>query len=122
MHEISSGCNHFIPRASMAGPLPHLQFAVLAVLSSGPTSGRTLRTRLAELGLKKGGPAFYRLMGRLEEAGLIEGWYERDVVEEQSVRERWYRVTTEGSRARDRTARFHERVISTYSGREPSSA
>ena len=86
----------------MTKPLPHLQFAVLAVLSAAPLAGRELRTRLSELGIVKSGPAFYRLMARLEESGLVTGWYEREVVDGQAVRERLYRVTPLGLRARTR--------------------
>ena len=62
-------------------PLPHLQFAVLAALGSTKRAGREIREELRALDLKKSGPAFYRLMTRLEEAGFVEGWYEQEVVD-----------------------------------------
>ena len=94
--------------------LPHLQFAVLGVLGAGDLPGRKVRTQLEALGVEKSGPAFYRLMARLEESGLVEGWYEQEVVEGQMLRERVYRATAEGRTARDSTADFHRGVISSF--------
>ena len=106
----------------MKKPLPHLQFAVLGVLSAAPLAGRELRARLAELGVSKSGPAFYRLMARLEESGFVAGWYEQEVVGSQAFRERRYRVTASGMTARDETARFHQQVIAAYSGKAEAHA
>ncbi len=77
-------------------PLPHLQFAVLGVLGAGDLPGREIRSELGQLGVDKSGPAFYRLMARLEESGLVEGRYEQEVVSGQMLRERRYRATAEG--------------------------
>ena len=100
---------------SMSKPsLPPLQFAVLSVLASESMPGRDLRKRLAEFGFEKRGPAFYRLMSRVEQAGLVQGWYEQEVVDGQIVRERHYRATAAGRRARERTARLFERLISEF--------
>ncbi len=95
-------------------PLPHLQFAVLGVLGAGELPGREIRSELADLGVDKSGPAFYRLMARLEESGLVEGWYEQEVVSGQMLRERRYRATAEGLTARDRTADWHRSVMSSF--------
>ena len=103
-------------------PLPHLQFAVLGVLGAGDLPGREVRAQLDRLGVEKSGPAFYRLMARLEESGLVEGWYEHEVVEGQILRERLYRATAEGRTARDRTADFHRSVISSFTTRGRSLA
>ena len=103
-------------------PLPHLQFAVLGVLGTGNLSGREVRAQLERLGVEKSGPAFYRLMARLEESELVEGWYEHEVVEGQMLRERLYRATAEGRMARDRTADFHRSVMSSYAKEGPSFA
>ena len=53
-------------------------------------------------------------MARLEESALVEGWYEHEVVEGQILRERLYRATALGRTARDRTADFHQSVISSF--------
>ncbi len=95
----------------MKTPLPHLQFAVLCILSETELSGREVREELAALGLPKAGPTFYRLMSRLEESGLVRGRYEQEILNGQIVRERAYSTTAKGRRSRDATARFHERVI-----------
>ena len=102
----------------MKTPLPHLQFAVLSILGETELAGREVRVQLASLGLEKAGPTFYRLMSRLEESGLVRGRYEQEVVDGQIVRERCYVSTARGRRARDVTARFHERVISMFRGGE----
>ena len=98
----------------MKTPLPHLQFAVLSILAETELLGREVREQLASLGLKKAGPTFYRLMSRLEESGLVRGRYEQEVIDGQIVRERCYSSTAKGKRERDRTANFHERVISLF--------
>ena len=101
---------------NMKTPLPHLQFAVLSVLASTELSGREIRERLSALGLKKAGPAFYRLMSRLEESGLVRGKYEQEIINGQIVRERFYTATARGRHARDATATFHERLIAQFRG------
>lgn len=102
--------------------LPHLQFAVLGVLGAGELPGRRVRAELARLGVEKSGPAFYRLMARLEESGLVEGWYDQEVIDGQILRERVYRATVDGRTARDQTASFHRSVISSYGEAGPSFA
>ena len=62
-------------------PLTHLQFAVLDALGASETSGRELRARLREKGIKKSGPAFYQLMSRLEEAKYVKGWYTEEIID-----------------------------------------
>lgn len=99
---------------TVVNPLPHLQFAVLGVLGGGDLSGREIRQQLNNLGVDKSGPAFYRLMSRLEESGLVEGWYQQVVVSGQILRERRYRATAEGCASRDETADWHRSVISRY--------
>ncbi len=99
-------------------PLPHLQFAVLGALGTTKRSGREIRDELRALNLEKSGPAFYRLMTRLEEAGFVEGWYEQEVVDGQIFRERVYRAMPPGERAWRRTRDFHLAVIQRHSGDE----
>ena len=96
----------------MAAPLPNLQFVLLGLLRVGRKSGSDLRFELRELGLSKTGPTFYRLMGRLEDAGFVKGWYEQTVVESQIHRERLYEITGTGVEAWEGTRVLHEAVIS----------
>ena len=92
-------------------PLPHLQFAILGILMNGPQSGREIRDGLGKLGIEKAGPAFYRLMGRLEESGMAKGWYTQEIVDGQIFRERVYEASAAGRRAWSRTRDFHMTVI-----------
>jgi DNA-binding PadR family transcriptional regulator len=92
--------------------LSHLQFLILECLGTTKLPGRDLRQRLAKKGAKKTGPSFYQLMARLEEAGFVEGEYSQKIVQAQIIKERIYRMTTEGERA------FRE-TLSFYSQRAP---
>ena len=96
--------------------LSHLQMLVLECLGTQKRSGRELRHRLAQSGSNKSGPAFYQLMARLEEAGLVEGEYSQKIVEKQIIKERWYRVTGEGARAARRTLNFYSRWVPAAAG------
>jgi hypothetical protein len=91
-------------------PLPdltHLQFLVLTALLEGEQSGRYIREKLAEEGVHKTGPAFYQLMARLEDAKLVEGWYDQKVVDGQIIKERRYKVTGLGVHAWESTRDFY---------------
>jgi DNA-binding PadR family transcriptional regulator len=96
----------------MIMPLPdltHLQFLVLAALMEGERSGRDIRGRLSKEGIPKSGPAFYQLMARMEEAGLVEGRYADVVIDDQVVKERRYTITGTGEVARERALDFYRR-------------
>ena len=103
-------------------PLPYLQFAVLGILKGGRQSGLDIRRELARLNIGKTGPAFYRLMSRMEESGLVEGWYEQEVVDGQIFRERVYRSLPLGARAWNQTRNFHLTVIRRFAGKKASGA
>jgi DNA-binding PadR family transcriptional regulator len=85
----------------------HLQLYVLRILLDSEQSGRFVRERFAEEGQAKTGPAFYQLMARLEESGMVEGWYNQKIVAGQIIKERWYRVTGAGVRAWNEAADFY---------------
>ena len=51
--------------------ITHLQFLVLGMLRGGERLGRTVRRSLARHGVARTGPAFYQMMARLEDAGLV---------------------------------------------------
>jgi DNA-binding PadR family transcriptional regulator len=94
----------------MSNALPgitHLQVLVLDAVSEAEQNGRDLRDRLAAHGVKNSAPAFYQMMGRLEEADLVEGWYEQRLVAGQNVKERRYRITKRGQRALAETRAFY---------------
>ncbi|HEX8201192.1 MAG TPA: hypothetical protein VF590_11945 [Isosphaeraceae bacterium] len=91
-------------------PLPeltHLQFLVLTILMDGERSGREVREKLVEAGEQKSGPAFYQFMARLEDGGFVEGWYEQKVIDGQIIKERRYRLTGQGAKAREHVRDFY---------------
>ncbi len=95
----------------MSNSLPaitHLQVLVLDAINEGEQPGRDLRDRLATHGIRNSAPAFYQMMGRLEETGLVEGWYEQKLVDGQNVKERRYRITRRGERALAETRAFYQ--------------
>jgi len=87
--------------------ITHLQFLVLEALVEKEHAGRELRALLASFGLKNSAPAFYQMMGRLEESGFVEGWYDQKLVAGQNIKERRYRVTRAGMRAIADTQAFY---------------
>ncbi len=90
--------------------LSHGQFAVLSVLIESRASGRDIRKRATQFGVRQGGPAFYQLMARLEDANWVAGWYEQKIVKAQIIRERHYRITAAGRTAWNDTRRFYARA------------
>jgi hypothetical protein len=91
----------------------HLQFLVLDALSGGEQAGRDLRALLAAHGVRNSAPAFYQMMARLEDAAMVEGWYDQKVVGGQLLKERHYRIARAGSRALAETRSFYlERAAS----------
>lgn len=79
--------------------ITHLQFLVLGMLRGGDRPGRLLRRALARHGVERTGPAFYQMMARLEDAGLVAGEYEQKVVDGQIIKERRYALTSRGEAA-----------------------
>lgn len=90
-------------------PLTHLQYAVLSSLDDNIT-GRELRENLRSLGIKKSGPAFYQLMARLEDVGVVKGSYQVKIVEGQPIKERRYKITGSGRRSLAHVQEFYGRL------------
>lgn len=93
-------------------PLPdltHLQFAILDVLGPREKSGKEVRAKLGKRRIRKGGPAFYQLMSRLEDAGFVKGRYQQIEVDGYLVKERRYRITGGGEAARRGSLEFYSR-------------
>ena len=100
-------------------PLPdltNLQFLVLGLLLQSTMAGRDLRARLQSHGARKSGPAFYQLMARMEDAGLVEGHYVQQEADGQLVRERHYRVTPSGRRAWRASHEFYAEIAAHAAG------
>lgn len=91
--------------------ITHLQFSVLAFLHGGERPGKAVRQQLAELGMRRSGPAFYQLMGRLEDAGLVEGRYDQKIVDGQIIKERLYAISEAGADAWQATRDFYVETI-----------
>jgi DNA-binding PadR family transcriptional regulator len=103
-----------------SGRLPeitHLQFLVLGMLLDDPRAGRDIRQELARHGIRRTAPAFYQMMARLEDASLVEGWYDQRVVEGQLIKERHYRLRPPGRRAWNATRDFY---LATLRGLAPA--
>ena len=79
--------------------LTHLQFITLGLVSRGTNCGRDLRDALKRAGVRLSGPAFYQMMSRLEDGGLVRGWYDQHVVDGQIIRKRCYELSAAGNRA-----------------------
>jgi len=91
--------------------ITHLQFSVLAHLHAGETAGKDVRRHLAELGMRRSGPAFYQLMSRLEDAGMVDGRYDQKVIDGQIIKERFYTITDAGIGAWKATRDFYVETI-----------
>jgi DNA-binding PadR family transcriptional regulator len=94
--------------------ITHLQFLVLGMLRDGVRAGRVLRRALSRHGVKRSAPAFYQMMARLEEAGLVDGTYDQKIVDSQIIKERHYAITARGTTAWTATRAFYDEAIGTY--------
>ena len=98
--------------------LSHLQFLVVGLLRGRTLPGREIRDQLKLFGVRKSGPAFYQLMSRLEDAGLVEGSYHQEIIDGQIIRERHYRITADGTRAWEGSRDFYLAAIRGFEGLE----
>ena len=98
-------------RVTQLPRLSHLQFVVVGILRNGWIPGRTVREELKRFEIRKSGPAFYQLMARLEDAGLVKGKYDQEIVDGQIIRQRHYTLTSDGSRAWEASRDFYMTVI-----------
>ena len=87
--------------------ITHLQFLVLESLVETDQLGRDIRALLGAHGVRNSAPAFYQMMGRLEDANLVDGSYDQRVVAGQHVKERRYHLTKAGARAVAETRSFY---------------
>ncbi len=69
---------------------------VLRILWHDNHSGRFIRSRITEDGVKESLAAFYWIMERMEDADLVSGWYETENVQGNAIITRWYRATIKG--------------------------
>lgn len=98
--------------------LSHLQFLVVGILRGQTIPGREIRRQLQSFGVQKGGPDFYQLMARLEDAGLGDGTYSQEIVARQIIRERHYVLTADGAGAWKASRDFYLDAIRGFDGLE----
>lgn len=98
--------------------LTHLQFLVAGILRGRSLPGRMVREELEARGVRRGGPAFYQMMARMEDVGLVTGTYNQEIVEGQIIRERHYALTAEGLRAWNASRDFYLSAIRGFGGLE----
>ena len=91
--------------------ITHLQFLVLTMLRSGSRLGRHVRRGLARHGVRRSAPAFYQMMARLEDAGLVDGDYDQKVIDSQIIKERRYSLTRAGETSWKATRDFYVESI-----------
>lgn len=92
----------------MLPKLTHLQFYVLSVLMEGQKAGREVRDKLAsEHRQKKTLASFYQLMSRLEDAGMVKGWYESKRIDDVTIKERRYEILGPGIKAKQEQESFY---------------
>jgi hypothetical protein len=72
--------------------------------------------RLKEKGISKSGPAFYQLMGRLEEVKFVKGWYEQQIIDGQIIKERHYQILGNGLRSLNSVKVFYTRILEEEAG------
>jgi DNA-binding PadR family transcriptional regulator len=103
-------------------PIPQitlLQWLVLEIIGGCERPGRHIREVLSSRGHRKSLPAFYQMMARLEDAGLITAQSARVEVSGHAVTERQYKLTGKGMKdlsiARDL---FAEMEIAKFSGKK----
>jgi len=90
----------------MASRLTEQQFKIVEALIPGERFGKELRAHLKACGFRKSGPAFYQLMARMEEAGLVRGWYDQKIVDGQIIKQRRYKALGKAMRSFDETRQF----------------
>jgi DNA-binding PadR family transcriptional regulator len=99
--------------------ITHLQFLVLGMLRGGERPGRAVRRTLKRHGIDRSGPAFYQMMARLEDAGLVAGEYDQKIVDGQIIKERRYTLTARGETAWTATRAFYSDAIDAYGAARP---
>jgi DNA-binding PadR family transcriptional regulator len=99
--------------------ITHLQFLVLGILRGGDRTGHAVRRALGRHGIRRSGPAFYQMMARLEDGGLVAGAYDQKIVDGQIIKERRYRLTAAGESAWMSTRAFYDEAIGVYGTAKP---
>ena len=81
---------------------------VIEAIGVNRISGRELRAALAKRGVLKSSPAFYQLMSRLEEAGIVSGENESKMAGGYAIKERFYKITSIGKTVAREALAFYQ--------------
>jgi DNA-binding PadR family transcriptional regulator len=91
--------------------LTHLQFLIVGFLLGGERTGPELRQELHSFRVRHSTPAFYQLMARMEDLGLVQGRYQQRLIRAQLFRERRYQVTAAGRAAWRASREFYAKAV-----------
>lgn len=83
-----------------------LQFMVLCILKPGPLFGKYLREELEKNEHKTSLPAFYQMMSRMEDAGLVQSTPYDEFENGFAVRKNNYSATQLGHSEREHFLKF----------------
>lgn len=87
--------------------ITHLQFLLLSTIGEEDLPCSVLRKAVMDCGEEQSGPAFYQAMTRMERISLIKGRYQKTMVGEQIIREKYYQLTELGFEAINSVKRFY---------------
>jgi DNA-binding PadR family transcriptional regulator len=80
---------------------------ILSILDRGERSGRRTRQCLDQCGYRMSGPDFYGITARMEDDGLIEGWYVSRMIDGHKTMQRFHRITDKGRKALEESKSTH---------------
>ncbi len=69
---------------------------ILLILERGERSGRRTRQCLDQCGYRMNPAAFYQMCARMEDDGLIEGWYVSRMIDGHKIMQRFHRIADKG--------------------------
>lgn len=96
------------PQLGVLPEITHLQFLALSLIGShNHRPGGEICDGLKAYGESRSHPAFYMLMGRMEESGLIDGEYYSHMSGNQFIRERHYSLTKLGKAVYNHVLEFY---------------
>ena len=72
---------------------------ILEILNRGERAGRRTRQSLDQNGYGMNPAVFYQTCARMEDDGLIEGWYVSRAIDGNKVMQRFHRITDKGRKA-----------------------
>ena len=97
--------------------LSNHQFAILSIIRASEVRGKEIRDHLKKLKISKiskSGPAFYQLMSRMEEAGLVSSKFDQRIIDGQIIKEKKYKIKAKGARSLESTIDFNNRVTALH--------